>query len=254
MKNNIKWWIIGVAILLIGIIIIYVARDDEEVVLADAMKIITGQDSYVSTSGEVEALAYYGSMYMTNREKKELLIKIAKGIGIREGFEFDTSWDSGKDTIYLYKKGTFAETKLSVTTIESKKDGNTTYAQYILCQVDIDDSPESVCYYADVISNELRGLGLTEEVTATLVSYYEGEFDIDECSRLTDEILKGLGAKIVVENRTKELFSVYAYAKGMTEGIKIGNDEINLNIAINYNEATKQTRVYLAAPIIEMEY
>ena len=84
--------------------------------------------------------------------------------------------------------------------------------------------------------------------------FYDGEFDEDKCNKLTDEILEDLGAEVVVENRAKELFSVYAYAANMTRGIAIGNDEINLNIAINYNEATKQTRVYLAAPIVDMEY
>lgn len=253
MKKNLKWFILGIAILLL-VIIIYASRDDDEVVLADAMKIITGQDSYVSTSGEVNALAYYGNMFMTNREKKELLVRFAKNIGIREEFEFGASWDAGRDTVYLYKEGAFSEIKLSVTTIEADEDGKKTYAQYILCNLSIKDSPESVCHYAGVITDEFDRLGLDEEVTATLVSCYDGEFDEDKCNNLTDEILKDLGAKVIVENRSKELFSVYAYAAGMAEGIVVGSDEINLNIAINYNEATKQTRVYLAAPIIEKEY
>jgi len=253
MRKNIKWFILAIAILLLGIII-YAASDDDEVVLADAMKIITGQDSYVSTSGEVDALAYYGNMYLTNREKKELLVSLAQNIGIRDEFEFGASWDLGRDTVYLYKKGIFSEIKLGISTIETVEGDESTYAQYILCNLSIEDSPESVCYYARVITDELAALGLNEEVTATLVSCYDSEFDEDECSRFTDEILKDLGAKVVVENRSKELFSVYAYAADMAEGIVVGNDEINLNIAINYNEAAKQTRVYIAAPILEKEY
>ena len=253
MKKNLIWVIIGIAILML-IIMIFAWQDDEEVVLADAMKVISTQNSYISTSGEVNAHAYYGSTFMTNREKKDLLIRFAKNIGIREEFEFGASWEAGRDTVYLYKEGAFSELKLSVSTIEADENGKKTYAQYVLCNLSIKDSPESVCHYAGVITEEFERLGLDVEVTATLVSCYDGEFDEDKCNKLTDEILEDLGAEVVVENRAKELFSVYAYAANMTRGIAIGNDEINLNIAINYNEATKQTRVYLAAPIVDMEY
>ncbi|MBQ9764847.1 MAG: YwmB family TATA-box binding protein [Lachnospiraceae bacterium] len=249
MKTNIKWLSIGIAILVISIIIMVVFRKDEEVILTDAMKIMTMQDSYISTSGEIRAAAYYGGMNMTSYEKKGLLKKLAKGLGITE-YSFEASWDMGRDTICIKKDGEYAATLISLVTIEDEN----ACAQYIMYELNIEDSPESVCHYADIIRNELRNLGLDDDVTVTLVSNYEGTFDIDAKNKLADEVLKCFESDIVTENRTDELFSIYAYVEGMSQGIKVGDKEINFNIAINHNEETNQTRVYLAAPIIEMEY
>ncbi len=269
MKRYLIWVSIVIAAILSGIIIYAALKDDEEVVLVSAVKVMTGWDSCVSVVGEISATAYYGDMYLDNREKKELLISLAKDIGIREEFEFGASWENGRDMVYLCKKGASSEFKLSMNTIEtaaatavsaSAVAGHTekTYAQYIVCRLNITDSPESVCHYAELITDEIEKRGLYCDLTLTFISSYDGEFGSEERNVLTDDILKSLGAKVVAENRSEELFSVYAHtaaaAADMAEGIVIGNDKINVNIAINYNEAKGQTRVYLATPIIKMEY
>lgn len=269
MKRYLIWISIVIAAILSGIIIYAALKDDEEVVLVSAVKVMNGRDSCVSVVGEISATAYYGDMYLDNREKKELLISLAKDMGIREEFEFGAAWENGRDMVYLCKKGASSEFKLSMNTIEtaaaaaasavsaSAVAGHTekTYAQYIVCRLNITDSPESVCHYAELITDVIEKRGLYCDLTLTFISSYDGEFGSEERNVLTDDILKSLGARVVAENRSKELFSVYAYTDfDMIKAIALGNDKINLNIAINYNEAAAQTRVYLAAPIIDMEY
>lgn len=269
MKKYLIWILMGIMAILAGIIIYAGSNDDEEVIFTNALKVMTGQNSYVFTMGEISATAYYGDMYLDNREKKELLITLAKAMGINGEFEFGASWENGRDMVCLYKKGDSLELKISMNTIETAAAaaaaaavdvcapaGHTekTYAQYVVCRLNITGSPESVCHYKKVIMDELEKLGLYCDLTITFVSCYAGEFAKEKWNTFTDDILKSLGARVVAENRSEKLFSVYAYAADVAKGIAIGNDEININIAINYNEAAGQTRVYLATPIIGMEY
>lgn len=157
----------------------------------------------------------------------------------------------------LSKKGANSGTTLSIVTIEEKDYlGAYSFAQYITCKISIDDSPESVCYYTNILKGYLNKIGVADNVTTTLIGCFSGELDAKGYSSLTDTILDSMEASVVAESRAKELFSVYAYTDSVTVDTSIGMGSIktNVNIAINYNESLDQTRLYLATPILNIEY
>ena len=49
---------------------------------------------------------------------------------------------------------------------------------------------------------------------------------------------------------------MYAYSGNIAkeDTINLGSAKANINIAANYNEGLKQTRIYLASPILDIEY
>lgn len=255
MKRITKLIPAGVLVLLLTAVLGYNKMRGGSIVLSDVSEVMEGQESFLRTDGTVSAVVYYSDKYMEDDEKLYLLETLSRGLGITGGMEMLEERDKNRETLWLLKSNSRSDTKIGVVTLKSEGgDTDSGFAHYITYNLNIKNSPESVCHYAELVRDQLKELGLSEKVTVTLVGYYSGELDIKQRSALADSLLDGLGAKVVAENRTKELFSVYAYADGLAPGISVGEDTINVNIAINYNEHENQTRLYLAAPVIDMEY
>jgi len=254
-KKNIKM-IIVFAIIAVLIISIDEFKESKDVILA-ASQVVEDAEGFVGSSGIIESASYYGNEYLEDEKKIKILKGLAKQLGITDDFKQSSKREKGRETLSLSKKSADAETVLSVVTLEEKDEfGRYSFVQYITCKIAINNSPESVCHYEKILKNYLKENGLAEDVTVTLISFFDNELEGEEISAITDRLLESMDAKVVVENRTKELFSVYAYSKNIRdeETINLGVSKTNINIAANYNEGLKQTRIYLATPVLDIEY
>lgn len=257
MKKRIRLLLAMVLVLMAVIIISYDEFKEKEDVLLNASYVARNMAGFEGTRGIIESASYYGKEYLEDEEKITLLKDVANALGMTGEFSVSSKREKSRETVALTKSGIYSETTLSVVTLEEKDAfGRYSFAQYITCKISIDNSPESVCHYTEILRDYLIENGLNANVTSTLVSYFNDEFDIKKISALTDEMLESMNAKVVAENRTKELFSVYAYSENVEDGgtINLGSAKANINIAANYNEGLKQTRIYLATPIIDIEY
>lgn len=255
MEKNIKMIIVFV---LIAVLIISFDeyKEKEDVVLA-ASKVVKDTEGFAGSSGIIESASYYGNEYLEDEKKKKILKDLAESLGITSELKQSSKREKERETFSLSKKGTETETVLSIVTLEEKDEfGRYSFVQYITCKITIHNSPESVCHYEKILKNYLKENELAEDVTVTLISFFDNELEGEEISAITDRVLKSMNAKVVVENRTKELFSVYAYSTNIRdeETINLGLSKTNINIAANYNEKEKQTRFYLATPVLDIEY
>lgn len=239
------------------IIICYDELKEKKDVLLSASYVVRNTEGFEGTMGIIESASYYGNEYLEDEEKISVLKGVAETLGITGEFKVSSERDKNRETITLSKVGMYSETIFNIVTLEEKDDfGRYSFAQYVTCKICIDNSPESVCHYTEALKSCLKEKGLTADVTSTLICYFEDELDVKKVSELADAMLERMNAKVVAENRTKELFSVYAYSGNIAneETINLGSAKTNINIAANYNEELKQTRIYLATPILDIEY
>lgn len=257
MKKGMKLLLAAMPVLMSVIIISYDEFNNKEDALMLVSYATSNTEGFEGSAGIIESASYYGKEYLEDEEKLKLLKDMAKALGITDEFTVYSERESNREIVRLSKAGLYSETILSVVTLEDRDSlGRYSFAQYITCKICIDNSPESVCHYAEILRGYLKEKELSANVTSTLISYFDDEFDTEKISALTDKILKSMDAEIVAENRTKELFSVYAYSQNITEAdtIELGSIKANINIAANYNENLKQTRIYFATPILNIEY
>ncbi len=255
MGKNIK--MIIVFVLIAVIIISFGEFKDKEDVILSAAEVIRETEGFLGSTGIIESASYLGNAYMEDEKKIKVLNELAEQLGITDDLKKSSKREKGREIFSLSKKGTNAETVLSVVTLEEKDEyGRYSFVQYITCKIAIDNSPESVCHYEKILKEFLKTNELAEDVTVTLISSFNLNLAGEEISAITDRLLECMDAKVVAENRTKELFSVYAYSEKIQDGgtVNLGETRTNINIAANYNEGLRQTRIYLATPVLDIEY
>lgn len=213
------------------------------------------QSELENVEGTIEFVNKYKDNYLSLEEKEEILKRITRKLGINSVYELETVREENISTSGLWKKAKKAETTIKISTIESRdKDNQIKLEQFLIVQILIEESYESILYYKDKLEDILKEEKIDGNVSLGITGYYPSEMSYIERNELADRILRQLGAKVVLENRTMELYSIYAYSDLIEEYIIIGGDKININLAMSYHEEKNATKLYISIPIIESEY
>ncbi len=210
-------------------------------------------DSYLSTTSNIEAVVYCGNIYYSEDAKKDMLETVAGKLGICDGYEWSSDIEDNVDTIALSKKSKYAITELKFITAKNVKDELVT-RQYMLINIDILNSLESAVVYRDKVEEIFYQMKMEAEVTLTLKGSIKGQLTTKEKNNLTDEMIKSLDGAIVTEKKDSEIYTVYAYSESIEDYVVNGTDKTNINVAITYDEVLGETIIYMATPIINEEY
>ncbi|WFA08689.1 YwmB family TATA-box binding protein [Tissierella sp. Yu-01] len=92
------------------------------------------------------------------------------------------------------------------------------------------------------------------EITTCLIGYIDGKLSKTEINDISLKSLHNLSCKIVDEYEDSQLVSYTAYTESIEDYILAGDDRINLNVALRYNEYDNQTLIWIGTPIITSGY
>ena len=218
-------------------------------------------EAFVSTNSnisffELEMAASYGNGYMETMDKKELILFVSDKIGLNVSKEDIISKDGGESEIYVEKSGKNAKTLIKIVSIrKDNQDGISELNHYIIVNLKLYKNLDSILEYRDLLKNVFQELKASDiQTTMQLSSNYKGKLSIDSMNSITDGMIDSLEGKIAYENRSENMFTVYAYTGLLDEYVTSMGTKINIHVAINYDELTDSTNVYLGTPVINGGY
>jgi hypothetical protein len=205
---------------------------------------------------ELEMAADYGSDILTEEEKKELILYIAEKIGLEVKGDLTVNRKDNDSEIFIQKDNKNADTTIKLVSLEQKNStGNAKIKNYLLVRLKIYKNAESILYYRKLLESVFNGLNTSNiQTTMKLTNNYKGRLTLDEMNQIADGMIKGLQGNVAYANRQKDLFTVYAYSGLLKEYITSADTKINIQVAIDYDETSDCTNVYLGTPVISGEY
>ena len=105
------------------------------------------------------------------------------------------------------------------------------------------------------LNNILNSYSNEVDIYLCVVGEYTKNLQLDKSDDILQNILYNMNAKEIDRVREENFISVTAYSKLLLENNLdyIGN-KINLNIGIRYSENEDKTLIYMATPIIKLDY
>ena len=252
--KKIRMTIYIIAVLWIGVItqiIVNKAFQDED-------KII---QAFASTNSKVvesklQIVADYGIRYMTQEDKEKLIEYLAGAIGLEKDYEIITTKGEETLSVTAEKRGKNADTKVEVISVEkNSQESLSETRQYIVITLSVYDQMDNIIKYKDMLEKKVKKLEIVSCDTAMqFIGSYQGQLSLKEKNKVTDELIEYIQGKIVNENRSEELYTVYAYTGIMDDYLTVEGHRVNINVAISYNEEKDQTNIYLATPILNEDF
>lgn len=218
-------------------------------------------EAFVSTgsqisSFELEMAADYGTEFLSEGDKKELIMHVADKIGLQVKDELTINRAYDDCEVYFEKSGKNADTLIKVISIkEENADGVASINHYMVVRLKVYSNPDSILEYRKVIEDVFKELKVTDiQTTMQLSSKYAGQLSLSDMNTIADNMVKNLDGKIAYANRVENLFTIYAYTGLLPEYVTSLGNKINIHVAITYDEESDSTSVILGTPVISGSY
>ena len=201
------------------------------------------------TESILEYTAFYGTKYMTQLDKINLLRYVAEGFGLEVDENITVKQNTERFEATFEKQSKRSDASVKVITTKENE-------QYIVVRLKIeDDEKDDILEYKQILEEVFTELK-TENQYATLqiARYYTGHMEELEKNQLATQLIDQFEAEVAYENKGEGQFAVYAYSAEIPEYVKIGSSKINLQVAVRYAEDTNETIVYAATPLLRSDW
>lgn len=207
----------------------------------------------VGTEQQSSTVEYYGDYvkeYLPIEAREELLRDAARRLGIIDGYTIERKYQDKRQEVTLYKEAKLAKTTLRFITAENGK----MTKQYIIANISLDTTMESAMAMKAKMEDVLDSYTKNSKSSANVTGLYEGKLNIEERNEIAADILGDLGARMVTDHRDMQLYTIYAYTTYISDYVMQEDNAINVNIAMRYNEDEDKTYVYVAVPVLGVDY
>ncbi|SNX53554.1 YwmB family TATA-box binding protein [Thermoanaerobacterium sp. RBIITD] len=214
------------------------------------------QNSFTETGAHYEysninAWAKSSTKFTMMNEMANTSAKIIKSMGIddkkvkvsklnQENFrQYDSEYDAGNK-------------KVSIIIQSIKNDASS--ETYILIDEYLLHNNMNVADELSKINKAYSSLSLEPKIATCYVGTFPGQLNKDRISSIVKEVMGNMDAAKVEGLNDENLFSISAHTNKIKEYIELGSEKINLNISLRYSKYDNKTYIWVATPIIAIEY
>lgn len=180
---------------------------------------------------------------------KSACLDVINDLGMEESnFNIEENWTKNEQQIYA--KAYNENLSISIVGIKKSKDES-----YLI--VDILDNKvyKNIVDIYRSLKSEINKYSNDINIYLCMAGEYTNNLQLDKCNEILGNILYNMKATEIDRIKEGNLISVTAYSDLLTEN-NLGylENKINLNIGIRYSENEDKTLIYMATPIIKLDY
>jgi len=129
--------------------------------------------------------------------------------------------------------------------------GETYLTVSIARRIDRDDRSR----WADRLRSALAAAGGDgPQVLTNIIAAVPGKLSGEEKRDMANRLFEAVGAEKVEGIDADGLFSLTGYTPKFKDSLRIGENKVNINIAVRYHSSDGQTYIYIGAPLLIGEY
>lgn len=212
-------------------------------------------EKWLKSDSDVEVTAYYSEGYMTRQEIQHIITTIATELGVKDGYDYETINLDSSQVSMLTKEAEQARTCVKFTMVENMDSkGKVEVYNYLYVRIDLHNSPQSAFYYMTKLNKILDDFDIDQRCTMNFQGKINGSTDKKERENKVDAIFESVGAKEVDCVNTEGIYSVYGYTDRLQGHVTTDGRKINLNVSFNYDEEKDETNIYIASPVLSVDY
>lgn len=125
---------------------------------------------------------------------------------------------------------------------------------YLVSDIILYDYCENIMPIKEQLDTVFNDLSLKAKTNITMMGSYDGNMTYEDKKLTAFDIMKKINAIGQEDYITDKIYSVVGYTKRIDEYIYLDKQKININLALRYNEYENKTYLYLATPVITVEY
>lgn len=241
-------------VLVISISMILIQQEKHYSSAAQAVEKAFSETGAAAVSSEVYVRGKAEEKVFSRKDARSLLEDIVKRTGAKYSKDIavfstvDNDYVEGIEINYIIDE--YKSIKLSVANETNKDTASTSLAVSLL---DTSRMP-SVRSNAAAVAGSLEKRGIEFETNISVTGSVDGKMEKEEIEALYTRAFRSIGANDVEGIDNNGLVSVSAFSPAIGDAVRVNGKNVNLNMAARYNSYEDKTYIWLAAPVITIEY
>ena len=232
-------------LMLIGIFISYGDTDN------------SGYDKFLETFNNTQAdFKFYNikangliNYDITKNEIKDICIDIINDLGLEESdIKWEEKWGEKEKQIYIQSNNS----NKSISIIGIKKNSN---ESYIIVDILANKVYKIIVDIYTILEKSLYKYSNIVDISTCISGEFSKKLQFSKYDDIFQEILYNMSAEEIDRVESENMVSITAYSELFDENyLEYLGNKINLNIGIRYSEDDDKTLIYIATPIIKLDY
>ncbi|MGL4911459.1 MAG: YwmB family TATA-box binding protein [Romboutsia sp.] len=186
---------------------------------------------------------------ISKNEMRDICIEIVNNLGLEESnIKWEEKWNKKENQIYAEIKT--EEKNISIICIKKNQTES-----YIIVDILENKVYKSIVDIYTILEETLKKHTHKVDINTCISGEYTKKLQINKYDDILDEILYNMNAEEIDRVEEENFMSVTAYSKILHENyLEYLGNKINLNIGMRYSEDEDKTLIYIATPIIKLDY
>ena len=186
---------------------------------------------------------------ISKNEIKDICIDIVNDLGLEESnIKWDEKWDENEKQIYIQSNN--SDKNISI--IGIKKNSN---ESYIIIDILDNKVYKNIVDIYTILEKSLYKYTSNVDISTCISGEFHKKIQFNKYNDILEEILYNMNAEEIDRIENDNMVSVTAYSKFLEDNyLEYLGNQINLNIGIRYSEDEDKTLIYIATPIIKLDY
>lgn len=186
---------------------------------------------------------------ISKNEMTDICIEVINNLGLEESnIKWEENWNKSEKQIYAQVK----TQEKSISIIATKKNNKESYIT-----VDILENKvyKSIVDIYTIIENTLNKHVSQLNINTCISGEYTKKLKIKKYDDILEKILYNMNAEEIDRVEEENFISITAYSEVLHKNyLEYLGNKINLNIGMRYSEDDEKTLIYIATPIIKLDY
>lgn len=186
---------------------------------------------------------------INKNEITDICIDIINDLGLEESsIKWEEKWDRKEKQIYIQSN----TSEKSISIIGVKKNSS---ESYIIIDILDNKVYKNIVDIYTILEKSLYKYSSNIDISTCISGEFYKKIQFNKYNDILEEILYNMNAKEIDRVKNENMISVTAYSKLLGENyLEYLGNKINLNIGIRYSEDDDKTLIYIATPIIKLDY
>lgn len=186
---------------------------------------------------------------LDKEEMKNICMEIISNLGLEEA---NLKWIESKKDTQSQVYAQIDEKNRNISIIVANKGKN---ESYIIVDILENKVYKDIVDIYTVVENTLNLYCKKVDVYTCIAGEYKKKLQLNKYDDILKKILYNMNAKEIDRVEDENFMSVTAFSKLIkTDYLEYLGNKVNLNIGIRYSENEEKTMVYIATPIIKLDY
>lgn len=186
---------------------------------------------------------------VSKNDMRDICIEIINNLGLEESnIKWEVNWNNKEKQVYAE----INTGERSISIIGIKKNSK---ESYIIVDILENKVYKSIVDIYTVLENTFEKHTSQMDINTCISGEYTKKLQINKYDEILEKILYNMNAEQIDRVEEENFVSITAYSKILHGNyLKYLGNKVNLNIGMRYSEDDEKTLIYIATPIIKLDY